>query len=262
MKISELLGAVRAINEAKQRDAKIPSPKKPASRLASAPSINDEPGDVEGEVDDADDSNGAISDLKAKMGSMGGDLYSISAYNYDDEFSKIGPNKVVRRMLDAVDNPVISDYWQYDNMDITNDKIVSAVILNDRNDEFITFYCGAGVNKFEPGDVQQLVRDGVIDNDQVSVLQQLKQSGEEYKRTIGRVEWKAGYEARNSRVYDDLNGVIDALRLPQLPREQVVSYHDLERETPDEREAAIQRILAKRKEKEAQKNAGPGREKR
>lgn len=251
MKISELLDEAAG-------------PKKPApkqSRLPSAPraaSIDDEPQDDESSTD-----RGAIDALKAKMGSMGNDLFSISAYNYDDEFSSIGPNKTVRKLLDAIDDPAVSDYWQYDNMDITNDKIVSAVILNDRNGQFMTFYCGDGVTKIQPGDVRQLVRDGVIDSDQVGVLNRLMNSGKDYARVVGRTEWKAGTEARNSRVYDALGDVIDTLSLPGLPHDApVISYHDTVAASDEEHEDMIQRILAKRREKEEKKNAGPGREKR
>jgi len=246
MKISELL-----LEEDKSK-------KKPASNLPTAASINDTPDDedlddVEDDVED-DESQDDLNDLKNKMGSMGNDLYTVSAYNYDDEFSSIGPNRVIMNILTKLDNnSAVAEYISQNNMDITDDKIISAVILNDRNGKLFAYYCGSGINRFSPGDVTKLVSDGIIDQDQAGKLNELKGYGADYRRIVSRIEWKAGYEARNSKVYDAMNMVISTLDLPPLPREVKISYHDLDRETPEEEEARRLRVLARIKEKEKSK---------
>lgn len=253
MRISELLEAI----------------KNHKSNLPSAPSINDEPLDsddeLDGEEDDGEDSP-EIVEFKNKAQDLGKDLYILSMYDYSRDFSNVGPNGPISGMLGKIDDPVVNAYLNQDNIDIVNNKLVSVLIYNDRNGEFIQYNAGEGAGAFE--DVE-------VESDQAATLEKIQDAGLDYSDEVGKVSWKAG-ESPPSKVYDVLGTLMRVLDLPNLPKGRDDYYDDISpekhafnkkiadrRNSPEGKERR-QKILAQLKaEQEAMaKNGGAGRETR
>lgn len=237
MKISELL------NENEQPGKANPFP----SKLSSAPSIDDEPQDMDDESDDKEDSP-EIKKFKEMAGSLGHDLYIISMYDYKNDFGSIGPNQQVRQMLKKIDDSVVDDYVGQSNIDITNDKLVSVLIYNDRNGEFIKYNAGDGAGEFD--DIE-------VDNDQLTPLKKIGERGLDYSDLVGEVEWKAG-ESAPRRVGDALRSLLMALKLPEF---EAISFNNSDSIKLDANKMKA-KFLALKAEKEAQKQSGAGRETR
>jgi hypothetical protein len=180
---------------------------------------NDDVEDEE-ETDDDDDSGGGDYDeFKRLAGKLGNELYAISMYDYSNEFSSIGPNDTILQMLEGfAGDAVIDQYIGVGEGQISDQKIISAVILNDRNNKFFAYYSGDGILGYSPVDtVQQLVSSGIVDSDQTAVLNRIAGNGARYNEAVENTSWEAGEEAEDSSVYDALDALTYSLRLPDMP---------------------------------------------
>jgi len=232
---------------------------------------NDDVEDEE-ETDDDDDSGGGDYDeFKRLAGKLGNELYAISMYDYSNEFSSIGPNDTILQMLEGfAGDAVIDQYIGVGEGQISDQKIISAVILNDRNNKFFAYYSGDGILGYSPVDtVQQLVSSGIVDSDQTAVLNRIAGNGARYNEAVENTSWEAGEEAEDSSVYDALDALTYSLRLPDMPAPPRVTpdseLSDEQREENRERHervmAAVKAELAKRAAK-LKKTNGAGRGKR
>lgn len=256
------------INEAANK-SDYPNELEPNDELDSETDSEDD--DELDREDDDEDRDAALDEFKQLAGDLGGDLYSITMYDYSNEFSSIGPNSRVENVLtDLSGDPIIDQYLGVGEMQTSDDKIVGAVILNDRNGKFFAYYSGDGIEGFSPQEsAQGLVGAGIISSDQVAPLQSVARAGKEYNKIVSNTYWDAGETAEDSRVYGALDSLTSALALPDLPvirkapRDDELS--DEQREENRERHervmAAVKAELAKRAAK-IKKTKGAGREKR
>jgi hypothetical protein len=269
MKITELLNEA-----AKKQSAKsdLPEP----TELEQDDELEDEDEDLEDdELEDEDDEDTVdIEDFKGVAGSLGSDLYSLTAYDYSNEFSSVGPNDQIMNILEPLSkrSKPVADYLSVELDTITDDKVVSAVILNERNGEMFGFYAGTGGALFSPP-LSTLTSKRIVDPDQVTVLKRIESAGKDYAKIVKRVDWDAGEEASDSIVYDSLDGLTYALRLPDLPEpvravpDSELSPEELERnkEMNDRVDARVQAAIAKYladKQAMIKKTGGAGRKKR
>ncbi len=200
------------------------------SALPSAPSIDDEPeelelDDEEGAESEEDDS-GNSDKIKQVAGDIGGDLYSVTVYNTSDDFARIEQITKPKWALEDFDSPAVNSYLSQSKHDISNDKTISCVIFNSRNGEFFRFDSGIATSGFEP-DLHNLVSSGIIDSDQVNVLRDIGAAGEKYHAALENVEWKSGDTAQGrgaKLMYNALSLLKDRLNL----REFVERIHDVE----------------------------------
>jgi hypothetical protein len=134
------------------------------------------------------------------------------------------------------------------------------------------FYAGAGGALFSPP-LSTLTSKRIVDPDQITVLKRIEDAGKDYAKIVKRVDWDAGEEASDSRVYDSLDGLTSALRLPDLPEpvravpDSELSPEELERnkEMNDRVDARVQAAIAKYmadKQAMIKKTGGAGRKKR
>ena len=271
MRIRELLG--EAAKGAKETGGDVELPKDELdSELDELDSDK-----VDSDEDEGDDEPD-FEPFKKLAGKLGKDMYSVSAYDYSNEFSSVGPNSVVKDMLEgyADEWKAVKDYLSVDLPTIVGDKVVSAIILNERTGEFFGYYSGTGGSLFSPS-LNSLVRDGWVEQDQQSVLNDIAAAGKYYSSLVKRIDWDAGSEASNPKVYDRLDALTYALKLPDLPEKPSIRVPDSElspeslkkrKEFQDELDkrvkARLEKYLAdkKAKEKEIEKTGGAGREKR
>jgi hypothetical protein len=201
MKISELLGAVRAINEAKQRDAKIPPTKKSASRLKSAPSINDAPGDVDNTdtTDDTDDTDntdeGSATEFKNSAKSIGNDLYVMTAWQYPDAWASGGSEAndlalhTINNLADALgpDRADVSSYNDLNGRYVQNHRSIDLVVYNAATDSMFQI-SGSGVdgpNSWEViPDVASMTGAGLLKPGQARSLDVIKRAFENWSNSL------------------------------------------------------------------------------
>lgn len=259
------------INEAANK-SDYPNELEPNDELDSETDSEDD--DELDREDDDEDRDAALDEFKQLAGDLGGDLYSITMYDYSNEFSSIGPNSRVENVLtDLSGDSIIDQYLGVGEMQTSDDKIVGAVILNDRNGKFFAYYSGDGIEGFSPQEsAQGLVGAGIISSDQVGPLQAVKRAGKEYNKIVSNTYWDAGETAEDSRVYGALDSLTSALALPDLPvirnyaNDDDVSPEDKElndkiaaRMQSKDNQDVIKQMLDKMR---AKKSAGAGREKR
>lgn len=273
MRIRELLGeAAKNSKEIKTKQTAEP----PKDELD--PELDDL--DRDEDTEDAEDSDQEGTDFepfKKLAGRLGKDLYSVSAYDYTNEFSSVGPNSVIKDMLEGYQDEyeAVKNYLSVDLPTITEDKVVSAIILNERTGEFFGYYAGTGGALFSPS-MNRLKSDGWVEADQQSVLDNIDAAGKYYSSLVKRIDWDAGSEASNPKIYDRLDALTYALKLPDLPAKPRV-YHDDELSPEElkqrkafqakfnaglEDELAQFRREQKARQKEIEKTGGAGREKR
>ena len=186
---------------------------KPTSKLASAPSINDEPSDEvvdePGDTEDTED-GGDLDAVKDIGSSLGKDLYSVTVYNTQDDFANIEQDIHNTDILSAIDNSVVKAYLRQSNITVGNEKSINCLIMNARNGEFIAFDSGEHGQGFDVA-VQQLASSGTIDPDQVNVLVDIAALGKKYNHIVNKVDWRGGEEAQG-RHADMLYNILDRLK--------------------------------------------------
>ena len=258
------------INEAANKPDEMP----PQDDELEPDELDSETDDDETDDEDDSDRDAALEDFVELAGNLGNDLYSITMYDYSNEFSSIGPNSRVENVLtDLSGDPIIDQYLGVGEMQTSDDKIVGAVILNDRNGKFFAYYSGDGVEGFSPQEsVQGLVGAGIISSDQVAPLQGIARAGKQYNKIVSNTYWDAGETAEDSRVYSALDALTSALALPDLPVIRRVPRDDelsdeqrefnkkLADKMKDSMEKRIQQYMAK--QANIKKTKGAGREKR
>jgi len=263
MKISELLREGEENPKKPAHHSKI----KPTSRLGSAPSIDDKPVDddqTDSETDNTEDQTNdldpaIIDNLKRYAGDLGGDLYSVTIYNTSDDFAGIEPISDVVSALEDLDSAVVAKYIDQDVYDISENKVITALIYNDRNGKCFVFSAAADGGGIEPP-IATLLNKGVIDDDQTSILETISQSGKRYTSLLKNVRWKSG-AAPVGRNAEDMLGALDALKSDLNLREfKNKSYSQLPRLNAAERQAQasshnamLDYMKAKREERRAAK---------
>jgi hypothetical protein len=198
------------------------------SSLPSAPSLNDQPDDVEDELDDqqdgeqpADDGDNGdyVDGIKAVSGDLGRDLYSITVYNTADNFANIDQDVRNSGLLDEIDDPVVQSYLRQSNNTISNEKMISCLIMNARNGKFVAFSSGEDSTGLS-NDAGNLLSSGVIDSDQVNILKDIEAAGKRYNNILGKVSWTPGEEAEG-RGAEMLYNTLDRLKMALSLKEPV-----------------------------------------
>jgi hypothetical protein len=224
MKISELL----LENTDKKRH-------KTAAKQAPADNLDDNLDDLEDDnlddseddlEDDEDEGNQQwIDRLIETGGRIDNDLVSITVYNVSDQqFSSalIPTAEAYYPLTNLKDMPIAQDYIKNAPAtlsDVADNKIVSCLILNTRNNEIFRFDSGSNVNKFTPS-IKELASSQTIDSDQVATLKEILARGKQYSTIVGKTQWRVGEDPRNNaeRVYTALDKLIGGLNLQQSDR--------------------------------------------
>jgi hypothetical protein len=184
------------------------------SRLPSAASDNDEPEDdidIEDEEDSPEDIDpDVIDNLKRYAGDMGGDLYSITVYNTEDDFAGIQQINDVVGALEDLNSPVVTKYLDQSDYDIDNNKVITAIIYNDRNQKCFVFNAAKDGGGVEPG-ISELLSNDMIDDDQANILKKIERTGKRYTDLLKRVDWRSG-EAPAGRGAEALLGALSTLK--------------------------------------------------
>jgi hypothetical protein len=194
---------------------------KPTSKLASAPSINDEPSDeVSDEPEDTEvDDGGDLDAVKNIGGSLGKDLYSVTVYNTQDNFANIDQDIKNADVLEQFDNETVQAYLRQSSASVGNEKAISCLIMNARNGEFIAFNSGEDGQGFDTG-IEGLASSGIIDADQVNILRDISALGKKYNHVVNRVDWRPGTEAEGNSA-DMLYNILDRLKAALSLKEPV-----------------------------------------
>jgi hypothetical protein len=237
MKISELLEAIE--------------PKK--SNLPSAPSINDEPED---DVEDNDvEDNSKVNDYMNLASSMGNDMYSLSQWNYSDEFNNIGPDTSVLSVIESLsDIPEVANYISAsEEYAVARDKRVCALIYVKSTNTFISFTADRERVIMSPR-VNELASDSLVDSGQVSVLQMVMNTGMKYTRIASKSgDFDVGQSSGNSNFVPMLEALADgALKLPSVNTSAKVSSGDASVKfslSDDDFEAKVRARMAEKKAK-------------
>jgi len=163
----------------------------------------------------------SISEFQQSGGMFGTDLYSLTMFNYRDDFADIGADSEVRRLLgEFSDFDSVATYLKVEPYKISHNKVVAAVILNGRSGHVFTYYAGRDIHGFSP-DLDTLINTGIVDQDQVPALSRVLESGQEWQESVAKVDWKSGYAAPNDDVYCSLSGLLAALNLNEVSSNDV-----------------------------------------
>jgi hypothetical protein len=181
---------------------------KPTSKLASAPSINDEPSDeVVDEPEDTEvDDGGDLDAVLAVAGDLGDDLYSVLAFNISNDFDDV---KLVNKVATVLrDLPGTEDYLAQNTSWIADNKIVPVLIVNGATGEVAEFYSGVNTNEltgtFKMTPVQR------------TKLKSVLAAGGRYSKVVSDADWVAGESPSDEDVYDALDDLKDALSLNEI----------------------------------------------
>jgi hypothetical protein len=167
------------------------------SRLPTAPSLDDEP------EDDEDDDDGNTDEFKSMAGDMGKGLYALSAYNYGNYFTPRSSNSAAEYEIEsaAKNSPhtknAVQKLLTVSANDISETRGLAFAILNDRNGAVFSFIVSPTGSvdsaKLLPANPAVLAQKGLIDIDQVSVLNKLQQAGDAYADAqISNDNWETG----------------------------------------------------------------------
>ena len=266
MKISELL----LENTDKKRH-------KTAAKQAPADNLDDNLDDLENDNldDNLDDSEDDLEDdedegnqqwidrLIETGGEIDNDLVSITVYNVSDQqFSGalIPTAEAYYPLTNLKDMPIAQDYIKNAPAtlsDIAENKIVSCLILNTRNNEIFRFDSGSNVNKFTPS-IKELASSQTIDSDQVATLKEILARGKQYSTIVGKTQWRVGEDPRNNaeRVYTALDKLIGGLNLQQSDRyrhDRVEISPEQEKKNKEIARILDQEFLAKLAQREQEK---------
>jgi len=241
----------------------------PSSTPPSAPSLDDEPEDIEGsEEDDETSTEDFVDSVKSVAGSLGKDLYSITVYNTGDNFANIEQDIKNAGILEQIDDPVVQSYLRQGDAAVGNEKAISCLIMNSRNGQFILFNSGEDGRGLDT-DVNRLTSDGVIDVDQVNVLRDIDSLGKKYNHIVNKVSWRPGTEAEG-RNAEMLYNILDRLKAALSLKEPVDRIKNVYI-SPEQRaknkamsdeifSGAKERIAARKAARAAKEQGGTGRE--
>jgi hypothetical protein len=254
MKISELL----LENTDKKRH-------KTAAKQAPADNLDDNLDDLEDDnlddseddlEDDEDEGNQQwIDRLIETGGKIDNDLVSITVYNVSDQqFSGalIPTAEAYYPLTNLKDMPIAQDYIKNAPAtlsDIAENKIVSCLILNTRNNEIFRFDSGSNVNKFTPS-IKELASSQTIDGDQVATLKEILARGKQYSTIVGKTQWRVGEDPRNNaeRVYTALDKLIGGLNLQQSDRYRHVNAK-IVKQSPESKAKTLELLKQRREER-------------
>jgi hypothetical protein len=181
---------------------------KPTSKLASAPSINDEPSDeVVDEPEDTEvDDGGDLDAVLAVAGDLGDDLYSVLAFNISNDFDDV---KLVNKVATVLrDLPGTEDYLAQNTSWIADNKIVPVLIVNGATGEVAEFYSGVNTN--------ELTGTFKMTPLQRTKLKAVLAAGGRYGDAVSNTDWVAGESPSDEGVYDALDDLKDALSLNEI----------------------------------------------
>jgi len=198
-----------------------------ASQLPSAPSLNDEPSAVDGPKNDNDneDDNGNIDAFISRAGDLGSDLYSLTIYNYSDDWANVNPGTPVRSVIEnaagSENRQVVDAYLNQDDSQIANDRMISNMILNSRNGRMFAFSSGINARpQFNPS------AKNLVDGDQLGVLRRIQDAGKRYYDVVTSFDseygFKPGYEA-DKATNSAGESLIEELATPQFVKTKSIS---------------------------------------
>lgn len=228
MKIRELLEAI--------------APKK--SNLPSAASIDDAPVD---DVEDSEvDDSGNVDAFIQSAGSLGSDLYSLTIYNYSDDWANVDPGTPAKSVIEAAagekNREIVDAYLGQDVAGIANDRMISNIILNSRNGAMFAFSCGINAKpQFNPS-VKSLV-----EPDQIPVLKKIQSAGKRYYEAVTEFDseqgFKPGYDT-SSDVESTTEDLLDELNNPVFVKAKKRSVDDARKEMDTEAKARNKKLMA------------------
>lgn len=221
MKISELLG--EAVEKPK---------KNAASSLPTAASLDDVKDVNDGEDSMDDDTDGeelsaAAQEFINQAGDLGDDLYTLTIYNYGDDWANVNPGTPVRSVIeraaegDSDNQRVVDAYLNQSDSTIANERMISQIILNGRNGKMFAFSVGINAEpKFNPP------AKSVVDGDQLAVLRRIHSMGKRYFQAATAFDdeqgFKAGYES-DGATYRAGEALLDELNNPQFTKTKSIS---------------------------------------
>jgi hypothetical protein len=175
------------------------------SALPKAASINDGP---ELEIDDEEEglSDGARQFVN-QGGNLGSDLYTLTIYNYGNDWANVNPGTPVRSVIenaagdDEANQAVVDAYLDQSDSEISNERMISQMIINARNGAMFAFSVGIGMKpQFNPS------AKSLVEPDQIPVLKSIISAGNAYYRAVTKFDNKQGFKAG----YDVDIDVVDA----------------------------------------------------
>jgi hypothetical protein len=238
---------------------------KTAAKQAPADNLDDNLDDLEDDnlddseddlEDDEDEGNQQwIDRLIETGGRIDNDLVSITVYNVSDQqFSSalIPTAEAYYPLTNLKDMPIAQDYIKNAPAtlsDIAENKIVSCLILNTRNNEIFRFDSGSNVNKFTPS-IKELASSQTIDGDQVATLKEILARGKQYSTIVGKTQWRVGEDPRNNaeRVYTALDKLIGGLNLQQSDRYRHVNAK-IVKQSPESKAKTLELLKQRREER-------------
>jgi hypothetical protein len=238
---------------------------KTAAKQAPADNLDDNLDDLEDDnlddseddlEDDEDEGNQQwIDRLIETGGRIDNDLVSITVYNVSDQqFSSalIPTAEAYYPLTNLKDMPIAQDYIKNAPAtlsDVADNKIVSCLILNTRNNEIFRFDSGSNVNKFTPS-IKELASSQTIDSDQVETLKEILARGKQYSTIVGKTQWRVGEDPRNNaeRVYTALDKLIGGLNLQQSDRYRHVNAK-IVKQSPESKAKTLELLKQRREER-------------
>ncbi len=208
---------------------------KEASELPSAPSLNDEPSAVDGPKNDNEDDKGNIDAFISRAGDLGSDLYSLTIYNYGDDWANVNPGTPVRSVIEnaagSENRQVVDAYLNQDDSQIANDRMISNMILNSRNGRMFAFSSGINARpQFNPS------AKNLVDGDQLGVLRRIQDAGKKYYRAVTDFDseygFRPGYEA-DKATNSAGESLIEELATPQFVKNKSISRADHNKKMSD-----------------------------
>jgi hypothetical protein len=205
------------------------------SALPKAASINDEPEELEGdsEVDSSEEeglSDGAQQFVN-QGGDLGSDLYTLTIYNYGDDWANVNPGTPHRSVIenaagdDETNQKVVDAYLNQDDSEISNERMISQMIINARNGAMFAFSVGINAKpQFNPS------AKSLVEPDQIPVLKSIQSAGSAYYRAVTAFDnkqgFKAGYDV-DSDVLDATENLLGALNNPAFVKAKRKSVDDV-----------------------------------
>jgi hypothetical protein len=170
MRISELL---------KENELNGPQVKQPASNLPSAASIDDQPQEFDGEVDDTEDENvDSEREFKESAANLGDGLFALSAWSYPDAWTGGGYSDMRMHAIAALADETGSDLGDYEHITdqhIVDERRLEVAVYNQQTQVVFRLSAAAATEEIEfMPDLTTLQQTGSVTNSQMSKLKQIE----------------------------------------------------------------------------------------
>ncbi len=201
------------------------------SKLPKAASLDDEPQELEGDSEIDSDSDEGLSDGAQQFvnqgGDLGSDLYTLTIYNYGDDWANVNPGTPHRSVIenaagdDETNQAVVDAYLNQKDSEIANERMISQMIINARNGAMFAFSVGIGMKpQFNPS------AKSLVEPDQIPVLKSIISAGNAYYRAVTAFDdeqgFKAGYDV-DSDVLDATENLLGVLNNPAFVKNKSIT---------------------------------------